>query len=272
MSYKLSLCSEVYDLPIEDTLRNVADLGFDGIEIAPFNVAESVDDVSANRRAEIRNIADRLGLKIIGLHWLLVSPRGLHLTTPDDAVRHRTIDYLVSLAHFSADLGATFLVLGSPRQRSLEPGWSLGEATKRAQDELRRVAEVCGQRGVRLLLEPLHPADTNFLRTVEEAKSLAEAIHHPSVGYILDTKAMSGMPSGILGTLGMHGKGAGHFHANEPSGLGPGMGTVDFKPILKALKESGYAGWISTEPFDYKPDSHTVARTALRTLREGLGT
>lgn len=270
MSFKLALCSEVYSLPIEDTMRSVAEIGFDGIEIAPFNVAESVDNVSAIRRAEIRNEARRCGLEIVGLHWLLVSPKGLHLTTPDDSVRLRTFDYLVSLANFCGDLGGTFLVLGSPKQRNLAPGENLIEARARAAEGLRRVAEACGKRGVRLLLEPLNPAETNFLQNVEEAKSLAREIDHPSVGYILDCKAMSGMPRGIVGTITEHGKSAGHFHANEPTGLGPGMGKVDFKPILGALKTSGYSGWVSTEPFDYKPDSLTVARAARRTLAEAL--
>jgi sugar phosphate isomerase/epimerase len=265
---KIALCSEVYKLPIEETIRCVAEIGFDGIEIAPFNAAESVDELSAVRRGEIRRAAESAGIEIIGLHWLLVSPKGLHLTTPDDAVRKKTIRYLVSLAHFCADLGGTFLVLGSPKQRNVAPGENHAVARAHARDGLREVAEVCGARRVRLLLEPLNPAETNFLQTVEEAKSLAAEIAHPSVGYILDCKAMSGMPRGIVGTILEHGGGAGHFHANEPGGLGPGMGDVRFTPILSALERSGYSGWVSTEPFNYEPDSDTVARTALETLRE----
>ena len=88
---------------------------------------------------------------------------------------------------------------------------------------------------------------------------------------MLDCKAMSSMPEGIEGTILRHGKEAGHFHANQPDGKGPGMGEVEFQPILSALEESGYEGWVSTEPFDYKPDPMTVARTALNTLREAAG-
>ena len=120
---------------------------------------------------------------------------------------------------------------------------------------------------MRLLLEPLHPAETNFLQTVEEALDLAGEIDHPSVGYILDTKAMSGMPRGVVATIEKYGRGAGHFHANEPSGLGPGMGTMDFGPVIGALAATGYHGWVSAEPFRYEPDSETVARTALATMR-----
>jgi sugar phosphate isomerase/epimerase len=267
VSFRFALCSEVYKTPIDETIRRVAEVGFEGIEIAPFNVAESVDDVSAERRREIRRLAEDSGIEIIGLHWLLVSPKGLHLTAADRAVRERTAAYLRSLVHFAADLGGSRLVLGSPKQRSIPEGDAPEDARRRAVEALRPAAEACGERNVRLLLEPLHPKETNFLTTVEEARRLAAEIGHPNVGYILDVKAMSGMPAGIVGTIRAHGRGAWHFHANEPGGLGPGMGDVDFRPILAALRESGYDGWVSTEPFDYEPDPDTVARTALRTLR-----
>jgi sugar phosphate isomerase/epimerase len=267
MSFRFALCSEVFRSPLEETLRTVARLGFDGIEVAPFNVAPSVEDVSDARRAELRQVARDEGVEIVGLHWLLVSPPGLHLTTADTAVRERTARYLQSLAGFCADLGGKVMVLGSPKQRQIAAGDDPRRAFERAIDALRVVARTCADRGVRLLLEPLHPNETNFLRTVEEALALRDAIDSPAVGYILDCKAMSGMPQGIEGTIRAHGRAAGHFHANEPGGKGPGMGGLDFRPILAALAESGYSGWVSTEPFDYAPDSQTVARTALETLR-----
>ena len=87
-----------------------------------------------------------------------------------------------------------------------------------------------------------------------------------SVARILATPAVD-MPNGIVATTREYAKGAGHFHTNEPGGQGPGMGDLDFEPVFRALKESGYQGWVSAEPFDYTPDSETVARTALETLR-----
>ena len=271
MGFRFALCSEVYKLPLEETIARVARLGVDGIEMAPFMAADSVEDVSRARRAEIRRAAANAGIQIVGLHWLLVSPKGLHLTTPDDSVRQRTMSYLKALVHFCADLGGETVVLGSPKQRSLVEGDNLKSAKERAAAGLREVAEACGERKVRLLLEPLNPAETNFLTTVEDALELAAMIAHPQVGYILDCKAMSGMPGGIVENIKKHGKSAGHFHANEPGGLGPGMGSVDFRPILSALAQSGYAGWVSTEPFNYEPDPDTVARTALDSLRRAAG-
>ena len=273
MSFRYALCSEVFKTPIDETIRTVAEIGFDGIEIAPFNVANSVDDVSAERREEIRKVAEDAGIEIVGLHWLLVSPKGMHLTTPDDDVRATTVKYLQSLAHFCADLGGKVIILGSPLQRNIEDGHDRASGFERATSGLREVGAVCADRGVQLLIEALAPTETNFLQTIEEALELRDAIDSPGVGYMVDCKAMNGMPKGIEGTILEHAKKAGHFHANEPSGLGPGMGDLDFKPILDAVKQSGYGAgdekdaWISTEPFNYEPDPVTVARTALETLK-----
>ena len=271
MSFSYALCSEVFKTPIEETIRSVAALGFQGIEVAPFTIAPSVDDISESRRREIRQIAAGEGVEIVGLHWLLVSPEGLHLTTPDDAVRERTTDYLKSLARFCADLGGKVMVLGSPNQRNIPEGASAAEARARAVSTLAGAADTCGERGVHLLLEALHPNETNFLQTIEDVLAVTAEIDHPNVGFMLDCKAMSGMPQGIIGTIEQYGPTAGHFHANDPSGAGPGMGNLAFGPVLETLRSSGYEGWVSSEPFQYEPDSETVARTALETLRRAAG-
>lgn len=266
MSFSFALCSEVFKTPIEETFRTVAALGFQGIEIAPFNIAESVEEVSAKRRREIRQAAEDVNLEILGLHWLLVSPSGLHLTTDDDGVRAKTINYLKALTHFCADLGGDFMVLGSPAQRNIAPKSDANAARARAIDALRQVGPTLSERGVRLLLEALHPNETNFLQTIEEVEALNVEIDHDQISYMLDCKAMSGMPDGIVGTIKKYGRTTGHFHANDPSGAGPGMGELAFAPVLDALSASGYKGWVSSEPFQYEPDSETVARTALQTL------
>jgi D-psicose/D-tagatose/L-ribulose 3-epimerase len=80
------------------------------------------------------------------------------------------------------------------------------------------------------------------------------------------------MPDGIVNTIKKFGRRAKHVHANDPSRHAPGMGNapVDFFPILEALTKSGYAGWISVEPFIYEPDPDTVARTAIETLKTAM--
>ena len=73
---KLTTCNEYFtDWPIEEVFDYAADLGYEAVEIAPFTLADSVEDIPASRRAQIRTAAERAGVEIAGLHWLLASPR-----------------------------------------------------------------------------------------------------------------------------------------------------------------------------------------------------
>lgn len=268
---KFAICNEVFQTPIEETIRTVAELGYDGVEVAPFTIAESVEDISATRRQSIRQTATDCGIEIAGLHWILVSPKGLHITTPDDTLRRRSWEYTKAIVNFCGDLGGEVIVLGSPSARDVVEGDTLEDAMKRAADGLRDLATVCAERNVNFLLEPLHPEHTNFMGSAEDAIRLAEMVDHPRIGYILDTRAMSGFKDGILGTIEKYGANAGHYHVNDPDGLGPGMGDFDFAPVFQKLAEVGFSRWASTEPFDYKPDPVTVAKTALETMKAAAG-
>ena len=77
------------------------------------------------------------GLETIGLHWLLAKTEGYYLTTPDEAIRKRTGDYLIALAEATRDLGGSLMVLGSPKQRDLLPGVTLDQATEYRRGSLR---------------------------------------------------------------------------------------------------------------------------------------
>jgi sugar phosphate isomerase/epimerase len=268
---KLAICNEVWrNEAIEIVFQKAAKIGYDGVEIAPFTLAESVEMISAERRKEIARAAADAGVQIVGLHWLFVSPKGLHLTTPDDAVRARTAEYLRALIDFCADLGGGVMTLGSPQQRSIVPPNTRADALKRAREVLASVADTAAARNVTVCFEALSPKETNFINTIEQAVALVDGIGHPHIQIMLDVKAMASMPDGVEATVRKYGARAKHFHANEPNGKGPGMASpsLDFYTVLAALFETGYDGWVSVEPFDYTPDPDTVAQAACRTLRE----
>jgi len=268
---RLAVCSEIWgSTPVETVFRKAAEIGYEGVEIAPFTLAESVEQIDAGQRRRIARAAADAGVQIVGLHWLFVSPPGLHLTSPDAAVRRRSAEYLRALADFCADLGGKVMTFGSPAQRRVEPPTTYEQAWQRAIDVFRDCADACAARDVTLCIEALSPQDTNFLNTADEAVTLIEQIAHPNIGLMLDVKAMSTMPDGIIGTIRKHGRRARHLHANDPSGKAPGMDGIDFGRVLQALQDVAFAGWVSVEPFDYEPDPDTVARTAYETLRRAM--
>jgi sugar phosphate isomerase/epimerase len=275
---KFAICNETYEqTPWPEVCRRVAAHGYDGVELAPFTFAPDVREIGESRRREIARVAQDAGLEIVGLHWLLVSPKGLHLTTGDASVRRRTIEYLQALIHFCADVGGRVMTFGSPKQRWLEEGTGHAEAWARAREGFRECLPALVERNVILCMEALPAPESNFIRTSDEAAAMVREIDHPRFRMMLDVKSMCAEPRPPAETIGRHtGTLSGepllaHFHANDANRRAPGFGETDFRPILAALKSAEYQGYVSIEVFDYTPDADTIAREGLRHLKEALG-
>jgi sugar phosphate isomerase/epimerase len=269
VNFRYAICNETYqDWPHERVCEAVAATGYTGLELAPFTFAPRITDVSADRRREIRVQAESRGLSIIGLHWLLAKTEGFIITSPDADVRLRTGVYLAELARACRDFGADILVLGSPMQRRIPPGATRAQAEDFALDTLRQVLPELERQRVYLCLEPLAPAEADFLQTAAEGKALMDRLAHPWVRLHLDVKAMSSEAKPVPEVIREFAPWMQHFHANDANRRGPGFGQTDFVPVFKALKDVGYNGWVSVEVFDYTPDPETIARESLRHMRE----
>src|SRR3954451_24869681 len=236
--------------------------------MAPFTLAPRITDVTPQRRRELRQQAEASGLQILGLHWLLAKTEGLQLTSDDEAVRRRTADYLVELAKCCRDLGGDLMVFGSPAQGGIPARATRGQAVDNAVDTFKRALPGIVDAGVRLCLEPLAPAEADFINSTAEGLEILDRIDHPSFVLHLDVKAMSSEGTPVPDLIRRHAARTGHFHANDPNKRGPGFGAVDFVPIFKALLDSAYRGWVSVEVFDYSPDPETIARESIRYMRE----
>lgn len=268
---RFAICNELFEgWAFDRVCRYVRRIGYEGLELAPFTLAPLITDLDASRRAELRMQAADAGVEILGLHWLLARTTGLHLTSPDAGTRARTAAYLVELAGATADLGGNLMVFGSPQQRSLPAGVSWDQAFAFATDTFRRAMPGIADRGVTLCMEPLAPADTNFINTCAEGAQLMEAVGHRQFVLHLDVRAMASEGTAVTELIRRYTRSAGHFHANDPNSRGPGFGAVDFVPIFNALRDAGYDRWVSVEVFDYTPDPETIASRSLDYMRQSL--
>lgn len=271
---KFALCNETFGTrSFADTFSTIRKLGYTGVEIAPFTFAPQDEPfdlrkIPAEKFVEVRQIAEDNGLEIIGLHWLLAKTEGNYLTSPDPTVRRRTGDYLKLLAEVCADLGGKFMVLGSPKQRNLLPGVSYDDAEAYAVEVLHMALGTCAQYGITIALEPLGPAEGDFMLTAESGIRLAKMVDSPHCKLHLDVKAMSSESKPIPDIIRDSRDWMIHFHANDPNMLGPGMGDVDFHPIFAALKEVSYDGWVSVEVFKYEPSPDDIARVSLEYMQK----
>jgi sugar phosphate isomerase/epimerase len=268
---KFAICNETFlDWPIARGFDFAAECGYTGVEIAPFTIDTDARRITAAQRAETRHAADKAGLEIIGLHWLLAKTEGLYLTSPDAATRERTRDYLRVLIELCHDLGGKVMVFGSPLQRILLPGVSNDQAMGYAAEVFRAVAPDLESANVTLAIEPLSPEWGPFLNTAAEGVQLIEMVGSPNVRLHLDCIAMATESIPISDLLCQNRQVLEHFHANDPNKQGPGMGSLDFHPIFEALGEIDYRGWVSVEVFDYAPGPERLAKESFENMQQVL--
>ncbi len=268
---KFAICNELFqDWPFDKVFAFARECGYTGIELAPFTMSSDAYAISASQRQEVRQQARAAGLEVVGLHWLLAKTEGYYLTSPEVDVRSSTAEYLAELARLCAEVGGKIMVLGSPQQRNLLPGTTHEEALKYAADVISRSVPTFAEHGVTLALEPLGPAEGDFLRTAASAAELMDRIDSPQVRLHLDVKAMSTEEHDIPTIIEQNADRMAHFHANDPNLLGPGMGDVDFAPIFASLRQIDYRGWVSVEVFDDTPGIERIAQESIQYMKACL--
>ncbi len=265
---KFAICNETYQgWEVARICAHAAGCGYEGLEIAPFTLSDDPGTLDEDHARKIGETARAAGIEVIGLHWLLLKPEGLHFTTPDDQTRQRTVAFVQHLARLCAAMGGAVLVFGSPKQRSVVEGGRYEDAFQRAVDGCRQVCETAAPLGVTLAMEPLGGAETTFLKTAAEAVRLIAAVDHPACRLHLDVKAMCTEDQPVPQIITANATHLAHFHANDENLRGPGFGSVDFVPIAAALQEIGYDGYVSVEVFDYSPDPETIAEQSIAYLK-----
>ena len=267
--FRHSICNEVYKgWDFGAACRHMRSVGYDGIEIAPFTLAEDPATIPAAKRREYRETITAEGLSFVGLHWLMVAPPGLHVTTPDKALRERSWLHIRNLVDLCADLGPNgVMVFGSPVQRGTMGGSTVEEARERFAEGLAGVAGHVAERGVRILVEALPKAQCDVVNRIEDAAGIVRRIGSPGVRTMFDTHNAvdETEPHAVL--VERYFELIEHIHVNETDGKHCGAGDYDFAPLLASLKKLNYVGWISLEAFDFTPGAETIARESIRHLQ-----
>jgi sugar phosphate isomerase/epimerase len=274
---RIALCNEVLrEWPFAEQCARAASLGYEGLEIAPFTLGDDPFAFNESDAVGWRRTAAEHGLAISSLHWLLVKPAGLSLTSDDVALRRRTVALLARLIDLAAVAGASVLVHGSPAQRNPQPGQSVGEAAARVEAALAELAPLAANRGVVYCIEPLARVETMVINTVAEAAAIVDRVGSPSLRTMLDMSAASQSesepPADVLRRYLASGHIA-HVQFNDRNRRGPGQGDTRHADALRVLHDAGYRGWIAVEPFDYAPDAMSCAAFSagyVRGLLEGL--
>ena len=272
MEFRHSICNEAFETwAFADACRAIRAAGYTGIEIAPFTLAEKPRDIAPAQRAEYRDIVSSEGLTFVGLHWLMVSPKGLHVTGPDAGLRRQSWEHIRDLIDLCADLGPNgVLVFGSPKQRAATGGLTREQATRNYIDGLAGVAPQAETRGVKVLVEALPIGQCDVVQTLGEAAAIVREIASPAVWTMFDVHNAVDEAETHAALVDRYFDLIRHVHVNELDGRHCGTGDYDFKPVFEVLRRRGYTGWISLEAFDFTTGAERLANQSLRHLESQI--
>ncbi len=233
----------VFSDGLADGCAKAAEHGFDAVEIFP----PSADALDAR---QLKSLLAQYNLKIAavgsGAGWV---KHRLHLTDPDAAARRR---------------GAP-AIIGSMQGR-----WGDGVTRAQALAWLAEALEELGPRaaahGAPLLYEPLNRYETNLLNRVDDTLSFLKPLRARNVKLLCDLFHMNIEEAGIRDALRLTGPQLGHIHFADSNRHAIGFGHTDIAPVVQALRDIGYAGYISGEVLPL-PDGDTAAKQTIASFK-----
>ncbi len=243
---------------LHGSMRRAAEIGYDAVEL----FLPGPDHISPG---SIQAILSETGLKIaaVGTGAGMVIHH-LSLTDPEPSRRRRAIDYVTSMIEFGATFGAP-AIIGSMQGRWNECSRK-ESALEHLTSSLQELSSVAKKNHVPLIYEPLNRYETNLCNTLSGGVHLIESGGLENVLLLADLFHMNIEETHLKNAILNTGRHLGHVHFVDSNRRPAGNGHLDFGPIISALREIHYDGYLSAEAFPW-PDSETAAQTTMRTFR-----
>jgi sugar phosphate isomerase/epimerase len=243
--------------PLPAAFANAAGFGFDGVEL----FLPDADFISPNK---LKDLAATHGLAIAAVGTGAGMLRhGLSLTDPDEEQRAAALDFVLSMIDFGGELGAP-AILGSMQGRC-PAGMPREDSLELLVAGLRWCAGRAATHGLPFIYEPLNRYETNLCNRLADATMLLDQHALENVVLLADLFHMNIEEADPAAAIRAAGGKIGHVHFADSNRQAMGFGHTAAAPIVAALRETGYAGYLSAEILPL-PDPATAARQTLRAI------
>ncbi|CEP66565.1 Xylose isomerase-like, TIM barrel domain [Moorella glycerini] len=250
--------------PIEEVIRRLARMGYQGIEIgaaAPHAYPRYLD---SERRKLISKVLKDSNMEVSAMLPAPGGGQGVNVASPYPEERNDAIAYYIDVVRLCAEWGGKIVIWVG--------GWQIfgtrrKDAFSWSAESLYKVAKAASEEEITIVVEPT-PADSNLIETADDALELMEEVSLPNVKVMFDTYHVLYRNEVISDYVYRMDKNLAHIHVSDTDRLPPGSGRADFKPFLQALRDIEYDGWLSFEiGFDRRNDPDSVARKAIEYMK-----
>ncbi len=226
-----------YGEPIGKSIARVARFGYDAIEM--------VGEPAQFDTKEVNKLCADNGVAVSSICSIFTAERDM--IHPSSKKRAQAMGYVFSVLDFAAELKAEKMIVSTTACNKVSPIADIETETGWAVENVRKAAEYARQRNITLCLESWNRYETYMADSLEKVSALAKKIDMPNVGIMGDTFHMNIEEADMAASIRKYGKQLVHFHLADSNRAAPGKGHIDFDPILQALIDVGYAGWLVFE-------------------------
>ncbi|HEC92414.1 MAG TPA: sugar phosphate isomerase/epimerase [Candidatus Atribacteria bacterium] len=243
----------------KESIQKVANLGFDGAELAVRNPKDlKVEDII--------NIIKESNLEVPAIGTgQAYGEEGLRFSDSNEIVRKMAIErinnQIIFASHFNAQV-----IIGLIRGKVNE-SVSREEAENWTIDCLRKCTEFAKNFNVRLTLEPVNRYESNFINTLSEGVEFIKRVGASNLGLLADTFHMNIEEVSIYDSIIQAKDYITHIHFADSNRWAPGCGHLDFAKIVQTLKKIDYQGYVSAEILP-SPDPDSCARLTIEHLNK----
>jgi sugar phosphate isomerase/epimerase len=232
--------------PIEVTLKRLADLGYDGIQI--------MGEPRKYDWKEVKGLLSKYNQECMGAVSIMIA--GRDLIHGDSYYRDMSVQYVKEIIDMIEYLGGTVLTLVPSEVGKIVAMSDPDTEWQWAVDGVKECAAHAKSKGVTIGLEPLNRFETNFLNRHDQALKLMEDVGADNVGVTLDSFHINIEESDPMQAILNTGKHLVDFHVADNNRWPPGAGSYDWKLVIDTLKKADYDGYVTSEfvvPFDRSP-------------------
>ncbi|TAM66673.1 MAG: sugar phosphate isomerase/epimerase [Microbacteriaceae bacterium] len=227
-----------YKEDVASSFARVAAAGYDAIELVGEPDRYSVD--------EVNNLRDEYGIAVSSI-CSVWSGEERDLTHPEASVRRKAIDYGRNVADFASAVGAPVIIVGPAPVGKVGPTSSRAEERDWAIEGVRAIANHAASEGVDITLEAWNRYETYFINRLDQAVAFLQACEIDNGGVHGDMFHMNIEERSVADAYKDAGAFLNHVHLADTNRAAPGYGHADFRPVLKALDEIGFAGYLTFE-------------------------
>lgn len=253
---------------LDETIRRLARMGYDGIEIGAGAPHAYPAHLTRERRREVRELLEEQNLELSSMLPAPSGGPGNNPASPYREERRATVDHYKELIELTAEWGGKTLIY--------LPGWRIFGTTRRqawawSREALTEIADHAGAHGVTMVVEPTSH-DTNMCESAYDAIELMEDVGSPHVKLMFDSFHVLYRREIISDYVYEMGDNLAHIHISDNDRLAPGEGYGDFEGMMDALLDIAYDGWLTMETGFHQRgiEVDKDARVSLRYLRNLL--